>query len=525
MAFAGKNMKAAKHHIEHNPGNGGSANTQERHSGTFGFFVYTVGLLALVLLLQHVNTVPISAQFAAVIGVLAVWRYSWGLIHFCRSLIYRKLVFPDLRRRADIGGNKLMPPHVYLLLTSFRISSETSIRVYGSAIREAIESGIPATIVASIVEASDETLIGELFRQANPPEHVRLQFVRIPGTGKRDGLAQGFRAISRDMPAAGSLVAVIDGDCELKDAVIRKCAPFFSLLPKLGALTSDEDCDVEGSKIMTEWHRLRFAQRHILMSSMSLSSKVLTLTGRMSIFRAEIATDPSFIEHVETDSINHWRLGYFKFLTGDDKSTWYWVLKAGYDMLYVPDVTVHTIEHPPSKSFVKASSTLMLRWFGNMLRINGRAIRLGPARAGLFPWCCVLDQRISMWTSLTGPTFAVYLSLKHSWSFALIYIIWIGFTRWVMTMMLTTSRPRVSWYYPFLMYYNQIWGSLIKTYVLFRLDRQSWTRQKIKLDRSFSRVEQFFFNSSSVMLHTVAMLVFIAVVGLLSGMLVIPPFG
>lgn len=30
----------------------------------------------------------------------------------------------------------------------------------------------------------------------NPPDRVSLDFVRIPGTGKRDGLAYGFRAIS-----------------------------------------------------------------------------------------------------------------------------------------------------------------------------------------------------------------------------------------------------------------------------------------------------------------------------------------
>jgi glycosyltransferase Alg8 len=501
------------------------AGNDPRRSGVVGFSFYTLGILVLALLLRHVTVLPISAQFAAVIGTLAIWRYSWGLIHFSRSLIYRKIVFPDLRARAEAGGPELMPPHIYLLLTSFRISAETSMRVYGAAIREAARCGIPTTIIASIVEMSDERLIKELFLRANPPEHVRLQFVRIPGTGKRDGLGQGFRAISRDMPAPGALVAVIDGDCELQEGSIRKCAPLFAMMPKLGALTTDEDCDVEGSEVMTQWHRLRFAQRHILMSSMSLSCKVLTLTGRMSMFRADIAADPAFISHVESDSVEHWRLGYFKFLTGDDKSTWFWVLKRGYDMLYVPDVSVHTIEHPPSKSFFKASSILMLRWFGNMLRINGRALRLGPARAGAFAWSCILDQRISMWTSLTGPTFALYLGIKHSWSFILIYIVWIGFTRWVMTLMLLSSRPSVSWYYPFLMYYNQIWGSCIKTYALFRLDRQSWTRQKTSINRGLTGMQQLMMDGSSTMFHAVAVLTFFAIVGLLAGILTVPSFG
>ncbi|MCK5556077.1 MAG: glycosyltransferase, partial [Alphaproteobacteria bacterium] len=235
-----------------------------RVSGIVGFSLYTLGLFAAAYMLQYVSIEPISSQLIAIIGILAIWRYSWGMVHFCRSLIYRKIAFPDMRVQAEAGGNHLMPPHIYLLLTSFRINSETSILVYNAAIREAINCGIPATIVASIVESADELLIKELFLQANPPEHVRLQFVRIPGTGKRDGLAQGFRAISRDMPPPESLVAVIDGDSELEDGLIRKCAPFFSMMPKLGALTTDEDCDVEGSEIMTQWHQLRFAQRHIL---------------------------------------------------------------------------------------------------------------------------------------------------------------------------------------------------------------------------------------------------------------------
>ncbi len=493
-------------------------------SGIIGYSFYTLALLMAAALLQNTSVEPIPMQLAAIIGIMGVWRYSWGIVHFCRSLIYRRIVFPHIREQAEAGGVHLMPPHVYLLLTSFRIDAATSLGVYRSTIREAIDSGISSTIIASIVELADEFLIKELFLQENPPAHVRLQFVRIPGTGKRDGLAQGFRTISRNMPEPGSLVAVIDGDSALEKGLIRKCVPFFSMMPKLGALTTDEDCDVEGSRIMTAWHRLRFAQRHILMSSIALSCKVLTLTGRMSMFRAEIVTDAGFIRHIEEDSIEHWRLGHFKFLTGDDKSTWYWVLQKGYDMLYVPDVLVRTIEHPPSESFFKATSILMLRWFGNMLRTNGRALSLGPAHTGLFMWWCIMDQRISMWTSLTGPAFTIFLSLKYSWAFVLVYIVWIGFTRWIMTLMLLSARPTISWYYPFLMYYNQVWGSCIKTYAFFRLDRQSWTRQKTRLSRDLTGGQRMLLNGSSLMLHGVALMGFTAVVGLLAGVLKMPSF-
>jgi glycosyltransferase Alg8 len=164
----------------------------------------------------------------------------------------------------------------------------------------------------------------------------------------------------------------------------------------------------------------------------------------------------------------------------------------------------------------------MFRWFGNMLRTNGRALALGPRRIGLFTWWCVLDQRLSMWTSVTGPVFAIMLAIKYSLSFIYVYFVWVGLTRWVMAMMLLSARPVLSWYYPFLLYYNQIWGSLIKIYVFFRLDRQSWTRQKTKLHRDLPPGQIAFVNASSAAVHGIAIVCFVALLGLLSGVLTVP---
>src|SRR3546814_16509013 len=80
---------------------------------------------------------------------------------------------------------------------------------------------------------------------------------------------------------------------------------------------------------MSEWHKLRFAQRHLNMCSMALTRRVLTLTGRMSLFRVGIVTDPRFIDDVQKDALDHWRLGRFQFLTGDDKSSWFSLMRLG----------------------------------------------------------------------------------------------------------------------------------------------------------------------------------------------------
>src|SRR5690606_23488524 len=101
------------------------------------------------------------------------------------------------RRKVTRLGSSADPSHGFLLVTSFRIEALTTAQVYRSVIEEAIGCGYPTTVVCSIVELADELLIKALWDSYTPPERVKLSFVRIPGTGKRDGLAHGFRAISR----------------------------------------------------------------------------------------------------------------------------------------------------------------------------------------------------------------------------------------------------------------------------------------------------------------------------------------
>ena len=98
-------------------------------------------------------------------------------------------------------------------------------------------------------------------------------------------------------------------------------------------------------------------------------------------------------------------------------------------MLYLPDVRVVTIEHPPARWLLPAATQLMLRWFGNMLRTSSRTIALGPRRLGAFTWWCLIDQRISMWTPLIGPIVALIFALGKSAIFLYTYLLWVGVTR------------------------------------------------------------------------------------------------
>lgn len=482
-----------------------------------GLIAYAAILAAVGLAAPAAWWDPHAPGFLLTLGLIAAWRYSWGAVHFVRSLIYRLVVFPPLRRRASALGREGMPSHVYLLLTSFRIDTETTREVYSAAMREAVACGCPTTLVCSIVEMADQRLIKQLFAILDPPSHVTLAFVRIAGTGKRDALAQGFRAVSAMQPAEDAVLAVIDGDSILDPGVLSGTLPFFKLLPNIDALTTDEICEVRGAPIYRDWYNLRFAQRQIQMSSVGLARKVLTLTGRMAMFRARVPTQPDFIAMMENDSVDHWRLGRFQFLTGDDKTSWFYVLKSGRDMLYVPDVRVSTVETPPSPDFFRGATALMVRWFGNMLRTNGRAMALGPRRTGLFIWWVIVDQRIGMWTSLIGPVSAILATLFVSVNALFIYLYWVALTRLLQSLSLLTVRAQASWRWPFLLFFNQAWGSAAKTYILFRQNRQKWTRQNTTLAGHPNRLHARIMAVSSWSAHAMSILVFIVFISLALG--------
>ena len=161
-----------------------------------GWLFYLAILGGMALLLPHSVFDPQSTDFLLLLGAVGIWRYSMGAIHYVRGVIFLYLLFPFYRRRARRLGTAADPSHVFLMVTSFRIDAMTTAAVYRSVIQEAIDCGYPSTLVCSIVELSDELLVKNLWARMAPPERVSLNFVRIPGTGKRDGLAQGFRAIS-----------------------------------------------------------------------------------------------------------------------------------------------------------------------------------------------------------------------------------------------------------------------------------------------------------------------------------------
>lgn len=474
---------------------------------------------AALLLAVPSETYQSATRLFVLVGLFGLWRYSWAGLNFARALWYRSVAYPRMRKEAGARYTASgVQSKAYFLITSFKIEADVTIRVYRALFEAAGNAPHGARVVASVVDMSDQRLIQTIYAQYEK-RGIELEIVRIPGTGKRDALACGLAALKAHNPGRYDIVALVDGDSCVPRDIVQRTAPFFALGTKIGAMTTDEVCDARGTQLFRDWYALRFSQRQMMMCSMGLSRRVLTLTGRLSIFRGDLATDPSFIEMVRKDEIEHWRLGDVKFLTGDDKSTWFWLLQRGYHMLYLPDVQAIAMESMPQASFFGSARTLMIRWFGNMLRNNARAIRLSPRKIGFFTWWSILDQRMSMWTTLTGPVSAILGTLFVDPLILFAYAGWVMFSRYVYSYALTFFRPAFPISYPFIAFYNQIVGSLLKTYIFFRLDRQRWTRQAISYSLKSGGSAAAVRNASSIYLNLLSFGILITTVALLGGLI------
>ena len=85
--------------------------------------------------------------------------------------------------------------------------------------------------------------------------------------------------------------------------------PLFAVDPDLHAMTTDEHVIVHGPRWVQSMLNLRFAQRRMAMMSHALSDRVITLTGRMSVFRATHIVSLDFIRLQEADFLSHWLWG------------------------------------------------------------------------------------------------------------------------------------------------------------------------------------------------------------------------
>ena len=420
---------------------------------------------------------PELQVFTIVLGSLGIWRYSWWFVHVVRAEIYQRRIFPKIRQCSERTWNQgWRPHHVHFMMTTFRERRDTTEKVIQSICNEIRQSQVSGTLWLGSGDIFDEQIISRYLRQHASYLDLELVIVRQNVSGKRMAIALVLRAMSRRAIGVDDTVVFMDGDAILAPGIISKCAPLFENDRELQAVTTDEDVICFGPTWMQTWLTMRFAQRRIAMQSHALSGKVLTLTGRMSVFRAGHLTKLKFIRMLEADHLEHWLWGSFRFLSGDDKSTWYYMLTQNAKMLYVPDALVYTVEEVDGSGIERMTQNFR-RWSGNMLRNGARALALGPRKVGFFIWWCILDQRIAMWTMLVSPVVACSVSLLVELDYILSYIIWIAISRMALSLFLYRYCDRVYMWFPWILYFNQLLNSSVKVYCIFRLSKQRWTNR------------------------------------------------
>lgn len=416
-------------------------------------------------------------EFVYVLGIIGVWRYSWWMTHWLRALYFAYVKYPLMRdRAAAVWKSGWRPRHIHIQMTTFREHREISEAVIRAIVREVREAGVPATLWLGSSEASDEAKIARHLKLVGSDCDITLRIIRQNQPGKRVAIALILRAMSRAGLGPQDIVIFMDGDFVLHPGAIRKCFPLFALDPELHALTTDEHVLVRGPGWMQTWLNMRFSQRRLAMQSHAVSDRVLTLTGRFSVFRATHIVTEEFIRLQEADFLDHWLWGKFRFLSGDDKSTWYCLLKKGVKMTYVPDASGTTIEVVEGSGYRRMVENLR-RWSGNMLRNGQRAIQLGPSRMPFFIWWCCVDQRLAIWTMLFSPMLAIAATIKIGAEFLVAYLLYIAVTRFLLSAVLFGYARRVDLGFVWTLYANQLLNAVVKVYMMSRLAKQRWANR------------------------------------------------
>jgi glycosyltransferase Alg8 len=438
-----------------------------------------MGLLWLLSFTPNRFLNPDVMHVTITLGTLGTWRFGWWSTHAVRAECYVRLKWPGMRARASKLWNEgWRPRRLHIQMTTYYEEPAITKRVIGSLIAQIQREGIPTTLYIGSGSSYDEMIIRsfvETHAQDIPDDLAELVFIRQNQPGKRMAIGLVVRAINRSGVDPDDLVIFMDGDAVYGDDVLEKTLSMFGADLELQALTTNEEVICYGPKWIAKWLDMRFAQRRLAMQSHAMSDKVLTLTGRMSVFRAQHMLSEKFIRTIEADHLDHWLWGRFRFLSGDDKSTWYHMLTQDAKMIYVPDATVYTIEVVKENGLERMVQNFR-RWSGNMLRNGSRAIALGPRKVKPFIWWCIVDQRIAMWTMLVSPIIAILASIvepAYVWS----CLIWIIFSRLVLCLFLFRYSRTVDLSWPFILYLNQVINASVKIYMIFHLSKQNWSNR------------------------------------------------
>ncbi|MGV2837157.1 glycosyl transferase, partial [Pseudomonas shirazensis] len=124
-----------------------------RAAASFCAWACLAGLIALASeMIAPAYLDPSHHLFIFVIGTLGMWRYGNAIVHYLRGMYFLHWRFPRMRREVERLGDAALPSHMFMVVTSFRIPTSTTFKVYQSVFQEVQRLNVPCTVIASIVE-------------------------------------------------------------------------------------------------------------------------------------------------------------------------------------------------------------------------------------------------------------------------------------------------------------------------------------------------------------------------------------
>ena len=491
---------------------------------TIVYFSLSMFLLYISLPYMHYvhKSIIVGAAF------IGSWRYSLMLLNYIRAYIYAKKRYPEyLKAIEKLPQDKRYPKHLYIIIPSYKEDAWVTTEVFQALFSELNQLKCTTTIVVATGTPQEDSVIRNVY-DAHPSTDSISLILQRQSDGKRVAMGHMLRVVAKDTDKNNyddTITVFMDGDTYLPLNSLKKTLPFFMLDKNLGAITTNEVAYINSkSSWYKEWFNLKFAQRHVLFQSQSLSKRVLTLTGRFSVFRTSAVITEEFISTIEHDIIVDPSYGKFRFLMGDDKSSWYILMKHNYNMLYLPDVLVYPLESRDTQ-FLKISRFLPYRWYGNTLRNNKRARALKDQP--LFIRYLLIDQIVLMWTSLVGVAAALFLSIFVHIVYLPLYFSWIILVRLFQMFVFVYFGHRVSMLTLPIMLYSQWMGAYIKIKSYFHLSDQKWSKsgeeQNAHSDADFIKYAFFRFYAPFRMYFYIALFLFF-ILTLYTGIFKIPRY-
>ncbi len=207
-------------------------------------------------------------------------------------------------------------------------------------------------------------------------------FAHDPNLGKREGLADGFRAAWQ-----ADVYLCIDSDTELKANALEKAIAYFSN-PRVQAVTGCVLASNWDTNFLTRLIDLRYANAFLgERAAYSAVGSVLCACGSLALYRGEV------VRKYLDDFLNQRFLGQ-QCTYGDDRRLTYYCLREG-QVLLAPDAVAWTMVPERMDHFLRQQ----LRWSKSFIRESWCMLTSMPLTR--MPWWLSLLE-VTTWAAFTS---------------------------------------------------------------------------------------------------------------------------